>query len=86
MLDVACTSIEKQLTRPVRSLVVSLGGFPAPRAEKYLKRKVLDFKPHFVVIQFASTDAQCPIRKGNRPNLTRDYRAGTLSPQNWDNS
>jgi hypothetical protein len=84
MLEVACASIEKQLPWRVRSLVVSLGGFPAPRAEKYLKRKVLDFNPHFVVIQFASMDAQCPIRKGNLPSLTRDRRTGSLSPPDWD--
>jgi hypothetical protein len=60
MLEVACASVEKQLSRPVRSIVLSLGGFPAPRAAKYLKRKVLGFNPHFVVIQFASTDAPIP--------------------------
>jgi hypothetical protein len=84
MLEMACTSIEKQLRRPVRSLVVSLGGFPAPRAEKYLKQKVLDFNPHFVVIQFASIDAQCPIRAGSRPISTPGRRTGSLSPPNWD--
>jgi hypothetical protein len=33
MLEVACGLVEKRLARPVLS-IVSLGGFPAPRAEK----------------------------------------------------
>jgi lysophospholipase L1-like esterase len=76
MLEVACASIEQQVSRPVLSKVVSLGGFSGPRAEKYLNRKVLDFNPHFVVIQFASTDAQRPVRKGNRPGSSM-HAAGT---------
>jgi hypothetical protein len=67
MLEVACGLIEQRLSRPVRSKIVTLGGFTAPRAEKYLKNKVLDFNPDYVVIQFASTDAQCPIRQHNHP-------------------
>ena len=87
MLDVACASIEKRLSRPVRSMVVSLGGFPAPRAEKHLKRKVLDFNPHYVVIQFASTDAQCPVRKSSRPKSTNDGPTGLSKPSSsWDSS
>jgi lysophospholipase L1-like esterase len=67
MCDVACAAVEKELSRPVRSAIISLGGFPAPRAEKYLKRRVLDgLKPHYVIIQFSSLDAQCALRKGNR--------------------
>jgi hypothetical protein len=67
MFEVACRLVEKRLARPVLSTVVSLGGFPAPRAEKYLKKKVFSFNPEYVVIQFGATDAQCPIRAGNRP-------------------
>jgi lysophospholipase L1-like esterase len=67
MVAIACELIEKELASPVTSLVVSLGGFPAPRAQKYLSNKVLDCKPDYVVFQFGSTDAQCPIRKRNRP-------------------
>ena len=66
LFDVACGLTEKRLSRPVQSTIVSLGGFPAPRAEKYLKKKVFDFNPQYVVIQFGPTDAQCPIRAGNR--------------------
>src|SRR5262245_60052442 len=65
--EVACRSIEKRFLRPVQSRTVSLGGFPAPRAEKYLRKKVFDFNPHYIVIQCGSTDAQCPIRQTSRP-------------------
>lgn len=67
LFEVACGLVEKLLSRPVLSTVVSLGGFPAPRAEKYLKTKVFDFDPQYIVIQLGATDAQCPIRTGNRP-------------------
>src|SRR5262245_27304191 len=65
--EVACRSIEKRLLRPVQSKTVSLGGFPAPRAEKYLRKKVFDFNPHYIVLQCGATDAQCPIRQTSRP-------------------
>jgi hypothetical protein len=40
LFEIACGLIEKGLSRPVESTIVSLGGFPAPRAEKYLKHKI----------------------------------------------
>jgi lysophospholipase L1-like esterase len=67
LFEIACGLIEKGLSRPVESTIVSLGGFPAPRAEKYLKHKIFDFDPSYVVIQFGATDAQSPIRKRSRP-------------------
>jgi lysophospholipase L1-like esterase len=67
LFDVACRLVEKRLSRPVQSTIVCLGGFPAPRAEKYLKKMVFDFNPQYIVIQFGATDAQCPIRAGSRP-------------------
>ena len=67
LFEVACGLVERRLARPVLSTVVSLGGFPAPRAEKYLKGKVFNFDPQYIVIQFGATDAQCPIRTGSRP-------------------
>jgi lysophospholipase L1-like esterase len=67
MFEVACRLVEKRLARPVLSTVVSLGGFPAPRAEKYLQKKLFDFNPKYIVVQFGATDAQCPIRAGSRP-------------------
>src|SRR5579872_4426374 len=66
--ETACALVEKRLSWPVQSTVVSLGGFPAPRAEKYLRKKLFDFNPQYVVIQLGATDAQCPIRAGSRPN------------------
>ena len=61
LFEVACGFVEKSLSRSVQSNVIDLGGFPAPRAEKYLKR-ALNSKPDYVVIQFGSTDAACSIR------------------------
>ncbi|MBV9559781.1 MAG: hypothetical protein JOY90_04855 [Bradyrhizobium sp.] len=99
MCDVARAAVEKELSRPVRSTVISLGGFPAPRAEKYLKRKVLSgFNPHYVILQFSSLDAQCALRRGNRtapdrahsrpaPNEDLGYQgrpASTLSLLRWE--
>jgi hypothetical protein len=67
LFDIACGLVEKSLSQPVESSLVSLGGFPAPRAAKYLASRVLGFSPHFVVLQFGATDAQRPIRTRNRP-------------------
>jgi lysophospholipase L1-like esterase len=96
LFEIACRQIEKRLSRPVRSTVTSLGGFPAPRPAKYLKRKALDSKPDYVVIQLASTDAQCPVRSENRPTSSiptrkastdRSYHrrpATTISRLRWE--
>ena len=78
MFEVACRLVEKRLSRPVQSKIVSLGGFSAPRAEKYLKKKVFDFDPQYIIFQFGATDAQCPIRAGNRPP-DRSSELGTVS-------
>jgi lysophospholipase L1-like esterase len=67
LFEVTCRLVEERLSRPVLSTVVSLGGFPAPRAQKYLKKKLFGFNPQYIVIQFGATDAQCPIRAGSRP-------------------
>ena len=66
MFEIACGLVEKRLSQPIQSAIVSLGGFPAPRAGNHLKSKVFDFNPNYVVLQFGPTDAQCPIRKRNR--------------------
>jgi lysophospholipase L1-like esterase len=71
MFEVACRLVEEHIARSVESTIVSLGGFPAPRAEEYLKKKLFDFNPKYIVIQFGSTDAQCPIRAGSRPTNRR---------------
>ena len=62
LFDVACALVEKELSRPIEPKVLSLEGFPAPRAEKYLKSRVFPFNPDYIVIQFGSTDAVRPIR------------------------
>ena len=73
MFEVACGLVERRLSRPVQSTIVSLGGFPAPRAEKYLKKKLFEFNPQYIVLQFGATDAQCPIRgEGSSPT---DHRS-----------
>jgi hypothetical protein len=71
MFDVACKVVEKRLTRPVLSEIVSLGGFPAPRAAKYFKKKVFDSDPGYIVIQFGSGDAECPIGSGPSKTIRR---------------
>jgi lysophospholipase L1-like esterase len=83
LFETACELVEKTLSRPVRSTVVSLGGFPAPRAERYLKSKVFDFNPHYVVIQFGATDALPPIRAGSRPRnrSSKPRTNSTLRPK-----
>ena len=62
--DLACEDIAARCDVEVQRHVHSLGGFPAPRAAKYLAKKVLPEKPDYVVIQLASLDALCPVRKG----------------------
>jgi hypothetical protein len=72
MFEVACSLVEERRSRPVQSTIISLSGFPAPRAEKYLKTKVFNFHPQYIVIQFGATDVQCPIRARSRPT---DHRS-----------
>ena len=71
MFEVACGLVEKRLARPVLSIIVSLGGFPAPRAEKYLKRKVFNFNPKYIVIQFGlltrSVQSELEVVRPNAP-------------------
>jgi hypothetical protein len=78
LFEVACGLIEQQLSRSVQSTILSLGGFPAPRAAKYLKKNVFDFNPEYIVIQFGATDAQCPIRARSRPT---DHRSSLTAPK-----
>ena len=63
LFEVACRFVEDALRLSVQSNIVSLGGFPAPRAAKYLKRKIFSFNPDYVVIQFGATDASSSIRR-----------------------
>ena len=82
LFETGCRLIEQGLLRPVQSKIVSLGGFPVPRAEKHLRRNVFDFNPHYIVLQFGATDAQCPIRPKNRPDRPRNPPKETSSQSN----
>lgn len=62
LFEVACAFVEKELSRSVEPNILTLHSFPAPRAEKYLKSRVVRFNPDYVVFQFGSTDAACPVR------------------------
>ncbi len=86
LFEVACGLVEERLSRPVQSTIFSLGGFPAPRVEKHLKKKLFDFDPQYIVIQFGATDAQCPIRARSRPtvhcsSLSADSKSGPSAAQ-----
>ncbi len=76
LLEVACSLVEKELSRPIEINVLTLPGFPAPRAVKYLNSKIVPFDPDYVVFQFGSTDAARPIRNRHSPTVsTSDGRA-----------
>jgi hypothetical protein len=66
LFEVACALVEGKISRPVEQKLFTIGGFPAPYAEKYLKSRVLSFNPDYAVIQFGSTDAARPIRAKSR--------------------
>jgi hypothetical protein len=63
--NTACTRVAEDLACSVESEVFSLGGFPAPRAEKYLSTKVIGYAPDYIILQFAALDALCPVRQGS---------------------
>jgi hypothetical protein len=62
--NVACAHVEEDLSCSVESKIFSFGGFPAPRAEKYLAEKVIGYTPNYIIIQLAALDALCPVRQG----------------------
>jgi lysophospholipase L1-like esterase len=90
LFKAACGAVEDLLERPVQSKIVSLGGFPAPRAANYLKRKLFSFDPDYIVIQFGATDAKCPIRPRNHSSDVRaksvndNHQATALSFLRWE--
>jgi hypothetical protein len=67
--NVACTRVAEDLACSVESKIFSLGGFPAPRAEKHLTTKVIGYAPNYIIIQFAALDALCPVRRSS-PSAT----------------
>jgi hypothetical protein len=81
LFEIACGLVEKNLLQRVQASFVSLGGFPAPRAVKYLKSTVLGLDPLYVVLQFGATDAQCPMRAGSR--RTNSARSETSNDRSY---
>jgi lysophospholipase L1-like esterase len=59
----AVRHLQKHHALSVQHEVVTLGGFPVPRAQKHLHKKVLGNHPDVVVLQFGSTDASAPLRR-----------------------
>ena len=78
LFEIACGSIEACLSRFLQAHITSLHNFPAPRAEKHLRKRVLGFKPAYVVIQFGSTDAACPLRPKRR-QVDRSSKSSAIS-------
>jgi hypothetical protein len=90
---IACNQVAEDLACPVESKIFSFGGFPAPRAGKYLEPKVRSYAPNYVIIQFASLDALCPVRRSSLSISSSSVRgvsgAGLGSPasvRNTDNT
>ncbi len=44
--------------------IVAMGGFPVARAQKHFSKRILSQRPDVVVLQFGSTDANAPLRRG----------------------
>ena len=95
LFEVACRFVEESLLQRPEASFVSLGGFPAPRAVKYLKSRVLSLNPLYVVLQFGATDAQCPMRAASHrfnsahsePSVDRSYQGQpvtALSSLRWE--
>jgi hypothetical protein len=76
--EIACGVVEERLSRSLQSHITSLHKFPAPRAEKYMQKRVFGFKPDYVVIQFGSTDAACPLRRRGR-QTNRGSKSSAIS-------
>jgi hypothetical protein len=87
LFEVACKEIARDTEIPIESKGFSFGGFPAPRARKYLKSKVFGYRPRYIVIQLAALDALCPIRndavKKHGPTSSQLKRASWSSHLRW---
>jgi lysophospholipase L1-like esterase len=77
LFEIACARVEHDLGRSVMSKLVSLDGFTAPRAEKYIARSIRGFDPAYVVIQFGSSDAHCPVPRLHRKSVSRGLVSST---------
>jgi lysophospholipase L1-like esterase len=77
LFEIACARVEKRLVRPVTRKLVSLDAFNAPRAEKHLPRTMRGFSPDYVVIQFGSSDAHCPVPRLRPKSASRGLVSST---------
>jgi hypothetical protein len=62
--NIACAHVSEDLACSIESKIFSFGGFPAPRAENHLL-KIIGYNPNYVIIQFGSLDALCPVRRSS---------------------
>jgi lysophospholipase L1-like esterase len=85
-VELAVKEIQARTALDVQMKVLSLSGFPAQRAAKYLKRQVIPYSPDYAVIQFGSTDAACVLRKRQKTSISgqKDYKSAShLSILRW---
>jgi lysophospholipase L1-like esterase len=61
-LHQAAQHLQGDRQRRVKLDIVTMGGFPAPRAYKHFAKSVLTRRPDVLVLQFGSTDASAPLR------------------------
>lgn len=84
LFEVACSKISQSTETPVESKVFSFGGFPAPRAQKYLKSKVFGYQPRYIVIQLAALDALCPVRRSSSASGSARRETGSqIKTASW---
>jgi hypothetical protein len=82
--NIACTRVAEDLACSVESKIFSFGGFPVPRVEKYLEPKIIGYAPNFVIIQFASLDALCPVRRARLGKTdSRNAQVKPANPWSW---
>lgn len=55
--------VDSSLARPVTLRTVSLGGFTAPRAARFLRKRVIALQPDVLVLQFGTLDSSPPLRE-----------------------
>jgi hypothetical protein len=58
----AAQQLRRDCQHQVELDIVSMGGFPAPRAYKHFAKRVLTRRPDVLVLQFGSYDASAPLR------------------------
>lgn len=76
---VAAEEVRAWTPMNVQADVLSFGGFPAHRAAKHLQSQAVPRSPDYLIIQFGSTDAACPLRK-SRVGAKRPRKATPAKP------